>query len=60
MEWNCYYCNKGMVTELPSACPECKAPLSKEFDSMTTQEKTAAFLKKIGAPANIGIFTLAS
>ena len=55
--WDCYYCEKGKVTALPSDCPECKRTLTKPWDQMTDQEKSEAWSRK----HTLGpVYTLAS
>lgn len=48
MEWTCFYCDKGKVSELLAKCPECGEQLTKPADQLTADEAQAAVQKKWG------------
>ena len=59
-EWECFYCDKGVVTSLPSKCPECGVELKKPWREMDSAEQTEAFLKKHPELGHQAIYYLAS
>jgi hypothetical protein len=46
MKYECYYCDKGKVAELPATCPECGHALKRPFNEMPAEDQQWAWIEK--------------